>query len=365
LKILLSFLDNENGDIGISFALSLAEAAAAGSSYSRGQTMSIKRLLLAFAFAVAGWSQVALADDREILMLDWIPTGEHAAYFAGLQRGFFKEAGIDLTITRGYGSGDTVNKVAAGAAKFGVADVGAVLAGRAQQSVPVKSIAAVYTYSPHSLFVLKSSGITGFKDLAGKKIAVSPGNSHRIYFPEVARKVGIDPESVTWVTTDASAMAAMLIAKRVDAAPFYSIHQYYQNKAAVQAGEEIIALPFVSAGFAIYASSLIATDDTIKTNPDLVRRFLGAAMKSFIWARDNPVETCKLHVQKNPEVLQDECEASQKATMGFIFNDHQRATGQGHFEPARLADTWRAVAESLKLDASWNPAQAVDDRFVP
>ena len=327
--------------------------------------MSMKRLLLAFAFALLSWSRAALAEDKVVLQLDWLPTGEHAAYFAGLQRGFFRDAGIDLSITRGYGSGDTVNKVAARAAKFGVADLGSVLAGRAQQSVPVKAIAAVYTYSPHSLFVLRSSGIKGFKDLAGKRIAVSPGNSHRVYFPEVARRAGIDPESVTWITTDASAMAAMLIAKRVDAAPFYSIHQYYQNKAAQLANEEIVALPFVSAGFAIYASSLVTADETIKTAPDLVRRFVGAALRSFAWARDNPVETCELHVQKNPEVLQDECEASQKVTMGFVFNDHQRATGQGHFAPDRLADTWHAVAESLKLDPSWNPAQAVDESFVP
>ena len=145
--------------------------------------MSMKRLLLVLAFVLGSWSQPARAEDKVVLQLDWLPTGEHAAYFAGLQRGFFRDAGIDLSITRGYGSGDTVNKVAAGAAKFGVADLGSVLAGRAQQSVPVKSIAAVYTYSPHSMFVLRSSGIKGFKDLAGKRIAVSPGNSHRIYFP--------------------------------------------------------------------------------------------------------------------------------------------------------------------------------------
>ncbi|MET0879226.1 MAG: ABC transporter substrate-binding protein, partial [Tardiphaga sp.] len=130
-----------------------------------GLVMSIKRLLLAVAL-VAGASHAARAEDKALLQLDWIASGEHAAYYAGLQKGFFKDAGIDLSIVRGYGSGDTVNKVAAGAAKFGVADVGAVLAGRAQQQVPVKSIVAVYTYSPHSMFVLKSSGITSFKDLA-------------------------------------------------------------------------------------------------------------------------------------------------------------------------------------------------------
>ena len=109
----------------------------------------MKRLLLALAFALGSWSQAALAEDKVVLQLDWLPTGEHAAYFAGLQRGFFRDAGIDLSITRGYGAGDTVNKVAAGAAKFGVADLGSVLAGRSQQSVPVKASAAVYTYSPH------------------------------------------------------------------------------------------------------------------------------------------------------------------------------------------------------------------------
>ncbi|MBV1796505.1 ABC transporter substrate-binding protein [Siccirubricoccus sp. G192] len=307
----------------------------------------------------------ASAEDRALLQLDWIPTGEHAAYFAGLARGFWREQGIVLSITRGYGSGDTVNKVAAGAAQFGVADIGAVLAARARQNVPVRSISAVYTHSPHSLFVLRSSGITNFRGLEGKRIAITPGNSHRLYFPEVARRSGTDPSRITWVNTDASAMAAMLISKRVDAAPFYSMHWYYQNKAARRAGEEIVVLPFVETGFAIYAASLIATDELIQQNPDLVRRFLRGAQKSFEWANANQAEACKLHVQRNPEVEQDDCEGSLRATMGFVFNDHERQTGLGRFDPERLAFTWKVVAESLQLDPAWDPTQAVDTSLLP
>ena len=233
--------------------------------------------IAAAAFALGALNLTpSLAQDRALLQLDWIPTGEHAAYFAGAQRGFWRENGIELSLTRGYGSGDTVTKLAAGAAQFGVADLGAVLAARARQNMPVRSVSAVYTHSPHSLFVLRSSGITTFKGLEGKRISITPGNSHRLYFPEVARRAGTDPERISWVNTDASAMAAMLIAKRVDAAPFYSIHHYYQNKAARRAGEEITVLPFVETGFAIYAASLVATDDMIGRNPDLVRRFLAA-----------------------------------------------------------------------------------------
>ncbi|MBR0664032.1 ABC transporter substrate-binding protein [Roseomonas hellenica] len=323
------------------------------------------RILAAIAGVLLSIATPVAAQDRALLQLDWIPTGEHAAYFAGAARGFWREQGIELSLARGYGSGDTVTKVASGAAVFGVADVGAVLAARAQQNVPVRSISAVYTHSPHSLFVLRSSGVTNFRGLEGRRIAVTPGNSHRLYFPEVARRAGTDPDRITWVNTDASAMAALLIGRRVDAAPFYSIHWYYQNKAAQRAGQEIVVLPFVETGFAIYAASLIAADDTIQRNPDLVRRFLLGAQRSFEWANANQAEACRLHVARNPEVEQDDCEGSIRATMGFVFNDHQRATGLGRFEPERLAFTWRVVAESLQLNAGWDPTQAVTTALLP
>ena len=323
----------------------------------------MKRLMGAVLGALMAFP--AAAQDRALLQLDWIPTGEHAAYFAGATRGFWREQGIELSLTRGYGSGDTVTKVAAGAAQFGVADIGAVLAARARQNVPVRSISGVYTHSPHSLFVLRSSGITNFRGLEGRRIAITPGNSHRLYFPEVARRAGTDPERITWVNTDASAMAALLISRRVDAAPFFSIHHYYQNKAALRAGEEIIVLPFVETGFAIYSTSLIATDDLIARNPDLVRRFLAGAHRSFQWASENQAEACRLHVARNREVEQDDCEASLRATMGFVFNEHQRAAGLGRYQADRLAFTWRTVAESLQLDAAWDPMQAVNAALLP
>lgn len=318
--------------------------------------------MLMLAVATAG---PAGAQDRVLLQLDWIPTGEHAAYFAGAERGAWREHGIELSLTRGYGSGDTVNKVAAGAAQFGVADIGAVLAARAQQNTPVRTIMQVYTHSPHSLFVLRSSGITSFKGLENKRISITPGNSHRLYFPEVARRAGTDPAKIQWVNTDASAMAAMLISRRVDAAPFYAIHHYYQNKAAKRAGEEIVVLPFVETGFAIYAASLVTTDEMLAKNPDLVKRFLRGAVSAFTWANANQEEACRLHVKRNPEVELDDCQGSLRATMSYVFNDHQAKTGLGRHDPERLAFTWRVVAESLQLDAAWDPRQAVDTSHLP
>ena len=74
----------------------------------------------------------ATAQDKVHFQTDWIPSGEHAMYYGGWTKGFWADQGIDVKITRGYGSGDTVTKVAAGAADFGVADFGAVLTAKAK-----------------------------------------------------------------------------------------------------------------------------------------------------------------------------------------------------------------------------------------
>lgn len=306
-----------------------------------------------------------VAADKVHLQTDWIPSGEHAMYFGGWTKGFWEEQGIDINITRGYGSGDTVTKIAGGAADFGIADIGALITARARTGVPVKQIMQTYTHSPHSLFVLKSSGITTFQGLEDKKIGITPGNSHRVYFPKVAERAGTDPSKIIWSNSDASAMAALLISKKIDAAPFFAMHHYYQNKAAMRAGEEIVVLPFVETGFAIYATGLVARDDMIEENPDLVRRFLIANRNAMEWARDNREEACTLHVERVPEVAHDDCMGSLNATMTFVFNDHSSATGLGRHDPARLAFTYEVVADAQDLPGDWDYSQVVDHRFIP
>jgi NitT/TauT family transport system substrate-binding protein len=322
-------------------------------------------ILVATAACPVIVATAAAAADKVRFQTDWLPSGEHAMYYGGWQRGIFAEEGIDITITRGYGSGDTVTKLAGGAFDFGVADVASVTTARARQKVPVKTIAALYTQSPHSLFVLKSSGITNFKGLEGKKISITPGNSHKFYFPKVAEKSGTDPSKIIWVNMDGAAMAGQLIAKNIDAAPFYSIHHYYTNKAAKAVGEEIIPLPFVEVGFKIYAASLIASDETIAKRPDLTRRFLRAVKRSFDWARANPEEACKAHIQKVPEVALDDCVHSVGAVMDFVYTDHEKQFGWGRISPERLATTWQAIAESQDLDPKWDPNQAFDTSLLP
>lgn len=329
------------------------------------QSSSLRRRIGLAALALTLLSAMpALGQDKVRFQTDWIPSGEHAMYYGAWSKGIYAKHGIDITITRGYGSGDTVTKVASGAADFGVADIAAVMTARARTNVPVKTIAVLYNESPHSLFVLKSSGITNFKGLEGKKIGITPGNSHRFYFPEVAKKAGTDPNKLIWTNMDGAAMAAQLIAKNIDAAPFYSIHYYYINKAAVKAGQEILPLPFVEVGFKIYAATLITTDKMAQDKPDLVKRFLAASKEAFEWAAANPEEACKLHVARFPEVELDDCMGSVKAVMKFVFNDHSKEFGWGKESPERLKFSWETIATANELKSDFDYKTAIDTSKV-
>lgn len=308
---------------------------------------------------------VASAQQAVHFMMDFLPSGEYAAYYSGWTKGFWKEEGIDITISRGYGSSDTVSKIANGAADFGVGDIGAVLTARSRAGAPVKAISALYTYSPHSFFVLESSGIDTLNDLEGKRLGITPGNSHRIYFPEVAQRIGFPEDSVTWVNVDATAMGTLLIQKQIDAAPLYSMHYYYNNKAAQSAGESIKVLPYVETGFKIYSNAVFASDSTIANRREVVEAFLRGLQKSLNWAKDNQEEACKLHIEHVPGLPLDDCMGSLSVMLEHVFNEDSERDGLGRFNPDQLAFTYETVAKAQDLDPAWDPQQALDTGMLP
>lgn len=322
----------------------------------------LRNVILASSFLGVSFS--AHAADNVRLMLDFIPTGDYAPYYSALEHGIYADHDISLSIVRGTGSGDTVLKVAGGAADIGMSDISAVIASRQRSNTPVKAITAVYTHSPHSLFVLKSSGIENFTGLEGKQIAVSAGNSHKLYFPFVAEQANTDPDKIEWVTVDGSSMASLLITGKVDAAPFFATNWYYQNKQAQKYGEEIVVLPFSEQGFNIYALTFFVTDDTLNKRTDMVERFMQATALAWQAAKDDPEKACAAHIKANPQVDMDDCMGNLTSSLKYIFNEFSDEHGVGLFQADRLKSTYKSVAEAQDLDPDWDVNQAIDDRII-
>src|SRR5271167_52287 len=171
------------------------------------------RFLIAAAIAFTAFP--AAAQQKLDFILNWVPGGDHAPYYYAKKMGWYAREGIDLTLDPGKGSALATQKVGAGATPIGLADMGGVLVAKGKGADTVAGF-NVYANSPQGMYWLKSSGITGIKDFAGKKIGNPPGDGARVMWPALAKANGIDPKSVIWVNIDANSKLSALKSKSID-----------------------------------------------------------------------------------------------------------------------------------------------------
>ncbi|MDP2800289.1 MAG: ABC transporter substrate-binding protein [Phreatobacter sp.] len=306
---------------------------------------------LGAAGLVTGQGRAARAQGRDAvkLLLDWLPTGDYAAYFAGIAQGFFREAGIDLTIERGFGGADTVTKIATGVAEFGIADIGSLMAGRVRTQVPVKAIASIYTRPPHSLFVLAASGIRSFKDLEGKKLAGAPGSSVRVFLPLVLARNNVDIAKIEMIQSEPATMGPLLVSGQVNAVMGFLPNLPRFNGMARQQGGAVNALEFADT-LQIYGNVLFASEATIAGKADLVRRFAGALVRSLEFTRDN-ARTAFSAIQAAVPGLNPEGDfaAMEIATKLMFDSEVARRLPTGSLDAAQVKRTWELLAEAQSL----------------
>jgi NitT/TauT family transport system substrate-binding protein len=139
------------------------------------ETMRLKSLALGLLLSMLA-TGTATAQDQVTFRLNWLLYGFHTPFYLGLERGYYKSEGIDLTIGEGQGSVRAVQTVGAKGDMFGLADGGSVVAG-VSKGAPVKAVMAVTNSSPYSLAVRADAGIKTLKDIEGKTVASAPGEA--------------------------------------------------------------------------------------------------------------------------------------------------------------------------------------------
>jgi NitT/TauT family transport system substrate-binding protein len=176
-----------------------------------------RRILFALAgFAILiGASAPAFAAEKVVFLIDWLPAGDKAVPYLGVQKGLFAEEGLDVTIQSGRGSSDVMTKLGTGAADIGTGGLAALLQARAQTTVPVKAVMSIYTMQPDAIFTTEDSGISTLKDIAGKTSATATFSSSNVSWPLVLKANGIDPAKVDLLKADPGALAPMLAAGKV------------------------------------------------------------------------------------------------------------------------------------------------------
>ena len=312
--------------------------------------------LLAIGAMLSAWlfASAPPAQKPYTLVLDFVPTGEYVPPYTALGKGWYREEGLDVKIVRGQGSADTVKRIAAGQGDVGIADISTVIAARANTDAKVKAIALWYRRPPHGIFVRADSPIKTSKELAGKKLAISPGNSHQILWPIFERLSGLAPNSVTWVTMDAASMPPALINGQTDAVPFFVVHEARIRKVARQSNQDIrVLVAWADLGLDLSSTSLVARDETIARDPEPLKAFLRATLRGadYAFRQKNFDEGVKYVVKHHPEVDPDGALGAAQVASRFVYAEEvvKGTVAVGQFEPARLEKTRDTYTEYLGL----------------
>ena len=295
----------------------------------------------------------AEAADKVTFVTDFGYNGRHAYYFVALEKGYYARQDLDVQIVRGQGSADAVKQVAAGTAQMGFADMAAVILGRGNDQIPAKVVAVVYAKPPHAIYVLKDSGITKPKDLEGKKIADTAFSAVPKLFDAYAKAAHIDAGKVTWLVATSDALPGMLTTGRADGIGQFIVGEPLLAKSA--APKQVLALSYADAGLDLYGNGIIASDELIKSKPDLVRRFVSATMQGLKDAVANPQEAGTIMNKHHREVDADIATAETRIVGTLV--------GQplGVLDPARVKKTLEIVSGAYTLKF---PVTA-DDIYAP
>lgn len=324
----------------------------------RGLALAAVALLMAPMAASAAPKKVQF-------VLDFLPDGLHAPFYAALDKGFYAKEDLDVSISRGYGSGDTVRKLALGQYDLGLAHLTALVTARANEDAPVKGVMAYLTRDMLAIWYRDEGVIKTPKDLAGKTIATTPGNAHLVIFPAFANAAGFDPATVKWVTVDAAVMGPMLINKQVDAAPFFASHGPRLRPQAAERNVRLNLFTYADSGLALYSTAVIARDETIKKDPDMVARFVRGTLAGMRWAAENPDEAARIVMKHLPEATMEATLGSWQVARAFMFTEESRKDGQGVFEAGRLAKSIEVLHGGMNYKRVPTPEEVVTNQFVP
>jgi NitT/TauT family transport system substrate-binding protein len=320
------------------------------------------RITLALVLVAFGLHATpAFADAQKVdFILNWVPGGDHAPYYYAKKLGWYAQKGIDLNLEPGKGSALAMQKVGAGANPIGLADMGNVLVGRGKGADMV-GVFNVYANSPQGLYWLKSSGIKGVKDLAGKKIGNPAADGARTMWPALAKANGLDPKSVTWVNIDANAKLAAVKGKAVDATTaFYNLHHIFKK----ELGDDMGFLAWRNAGINPYGNSVIVNGEFLKKNKPVVDAFVKVTQRAFAACVATPKPCVDALVEANGALKVDN-ELGNWALVEELMTDKaSRAVALGIHDDARMKADYQLVSDVIGLDKPFDVKTAYTNEFL-
>ncbi|MFT4763839.1 MAG: signal transduction histidine kinase/CheY-like chemotaxis protein [Oleispira sp.] len=288
----------------------------------------------------------AMAEDNEpvVLQLKWMHQFQFAGYYAAKHKGFYKDAGFDVTIRQRDPKTTVIDDVLEGRAQFGVADSSIVL--QRLLNKPVVITSTVFQHSPLVLMSLANSGIRNISDLAGKKIMFQRGIDDASLLAMLLIN-GILEKDYTFIKHNFDNMS--LIKGDSDVMSAYLTNQPNVYRSL---GHEVVLFDPVNYGIDFYGDLLFTTQQNVENNLARVEAFTQASLKGWQYAVDNTEEIIDLIISEYNSKLSKENLMSEAAQTKRLMRADVIPLGTMHsLRFQRIGETYKtlnmATANSL------------------
>lgn len=285
-------------------------------------------------------------------------TGQESFAWVAKEKGFFRDAGLDVDIQLGAGTDKNLGLLAANKVQFAHLDfAGALITAGTKPGSDFRMIAAVNQHTLVSVVTVEGYGITSPKDLTGKKLAAAPGSVNQKLFPAYARLAGIDAKTITWVNLPPPQLPPNLAKHSVDGISTYLLRQPDVEKAA---GKKPFVLPYGDYLSDLYGGALITNASTLKDKPEQAKAFRDALMKGLEYAIAHPEEGGQI-IHKYQQATD-----AQVATAELkLMQPYSAATPMGVIDQSRITKSIALVQSLGLIPAGLTPEKLVDFGFSP
>ena len=323
---------------------------------------SLVLIIVSFFFSITSY-----ADTKIPFTLDWKFEGPSAPFFNAIDKGYFKDVGLDVEISPGKGSLDAIPKVATGSFPLGFADINSLIKFLDQNpGAPVTAIMMIYDKPPFAVIGRKSLGIKSPADLPGSVLGAPPPDGAWAQFPSFARANGIDLEKIKVEPVGFPTREPMLAEGKVDSVTGFSFSSFLNLVRLGVPEDDISTILMADHGLKLYGNAIIINTEFAKANSDIIEGFLVAVAEGWKDAIGNPGSAAKALIKRNPAADAELEERRLKlAIEANVLTDYVKANGMGVVDETRFAEAIEQLGETYDYKIAPNASLYFTDEYLP
>jgi len=332
------------------------------------RTFCFRSAAIAGAVAFASALPAYAADMPVKFTLDWKFEGPSAGFFLALDKGYFKEEGLDVTIDSGAGSRESIPRVATGTYDLGFGDINALAKFLDEDTAAkVKAVMVVYDQPPFAVIGRKSQGITSDpKSLEGKTLGAPPPDAAFGQWAAFKDAAKIDDSAIKIESVGFPVREPMLAQGKVDAIFGFAFSSVLNLKANGVAEDDIVPIMMSENGLDLYGNAIMVNTDFAEKNPDAVKGFIKALTKGFKAAIADPAEGVAAVMKRNQILDADiELERLGMANSMNINTAYVQENGIGAIEADRMNASLEQLGTSMGLKGNVTAERLFDAQYLP